>query len=72
MKPMTIVTGGRAAKNSVYDRLAWVYQDSGLLGSLMCGVLDAPEQIPAGATLAGEAVPRGQRAIAMTAGRDEV
>ena len=67
---ITIATGGRAAKSSVYDNLAWIYQDSGLLGSLMCGVLDAPELMPAGATRADDLVPRRQRAVLVTAPRE--
>lgn len=70
MKPITIVTGGRAAKNSVYDNLAWIYQDSGLLGSLMCGALDAPELMPAGATRADDSWWRRQRPELMTSPRE--
>lgn len=67
---ITLATGGRAAKTSVYDHLAWIYQDSGLLGALMCGVLDAPELVPAGATQAGDIIPRGQRAVQMATNRE--
>ncbi len=67
-----IATGGRTSRSGVFDHLAWIYQDSGLLGSLMCGVLDAPELVPAGATLAGDIIPRGQRAVLMTAPRETV
>jgi hypothetical protein len=38
----------------VYDNLAYAYQDSGLLGALMDGTLDAPEHMPAGAVQADE------------------
>lgn len=69
---ITIATGGRAAKTGVYDNLAWIYQDSGLLGSLMCGVLDAPEQIPAGASRADNSWHRRQRPALVTAPRETV
>ena len=54
MKPPILVTGGRAARLMVYDHLAYAYQDSGLLGALMDGTLDAPEHMPAGAARADE------------------
>jgi hypothetical protein len=47
-------TGGRAARLQVYGHLADSYQDSGLLGALMEGSLDAPEQLPAGAARADD------------------
>lgn len=71
MNTTTITTGGRRAKSSVYDNLAWIYQDSGLLGSLMCGVLDAPEVMPAGATRADSSWPHRQRPQLVTAPREQ-
>lgn len=46
------VTGGRAARLCVCDGLAFAYQDSGMLGALMDGNLDAPTSIPAGSHIA--------------------
>ena len=44
---MNTVTGGRSARSGGYNHLAWTYQDSGILGALMCGALNALERLPA-------------------------
>jgi len=41
-------TAGRASRLAVYAALSPVYHDSGLLGHLMDGNLDAPGEMPAG------------------------
>ena len=41
-------TAGRDSRLAVYVALAPEYHDSGLLGHLMDGNLDAPAQVPAG------------------------
>lgn len=65
-------TGGRRARSCVYDNLAWIYQDSGLLGSLMCGALDAPDLIPAGGVRAAQSWPAGQRPALITSDRESM
>lgn len=45
-----LVTGGSAARNTVYWALSDEYRDSGLTEHLMCGCLDAPSSMAAGST----------------------
>jgi hypothetical protein len=54
VKSIILATGGRIAQQRVYDHLDYAYQDSGLLGSLMSGTLDAPDYMPAGAVQADD------------------
>ncbi|MBY0556517.1 MAG: hypothetical protein K2P77_04855 [Burkholderiaceae bacterium] len=72
MKHVTIATGGRATRQAVYGHLAYAYQDSGLLGSLMCGSLDAPAFIPAGYTSAGTQLQHRQCVAIATSNREDV
>lgn len=51
---LRLATGGRTTRLQVYSHLADTYQDSGLLGALMDGSLDAPERMPAGAARADD------------------
>ncbi len=45
----SIITGASASRQAVAALFAFAYQDSGYEKELMDGVLDAPEQMPAGA-----------------------
>lgn len=67
---ITISTAGRQSRFCVYEHLAAPYQDSGLLGQLMCGNLDAPERMPAGGVRMDESWIYGQRAVTMTHSRE--
>lgn len=46
--PVRHATAGRDSRIAVYSALAACYQDSGLLGQLTDGNLDAPMNMPAG------------------------
>lgn len=41
-----------------------------MLGSLMCGVLDAPDLMPAGGVRAEQSWSAGQRPVLITSGRE--
>jgi hypothetical protein len=65
-----LVTGGRTARYSVEQHLAFAYHDSGMLTALMEGALDAPDRIPAGAAHAGDQGPSRQNAVTSTTPRE--
>lgn len=44
------ITAGRDSRLAVYSAMDYEYQDSGMLGAITCGNLDAPARVPTGST----------------------
>ena len=55
------ITAGRDSRLAVFAAMDWEYQDSGLLGALTGGNLDASDRVPTGSTYALREIERTNR-----------